>query len=137
MPRRHSLLLSLIALFALSATASAQATSSGTQVRKDGGAPRGQRNIVCRGAAVPSGWILVDDLRDTNSCGGDNPAALNAYNVWAIEKVTDRPSGSVIEVCASTPTPAGWTLVDVFRDKDRCGHPSELFAANVKRIRKN
>jgi uncharacterized protein YbdZ (MbtH family) len=97
---------------------------------------RPERSVVCRGAAIPAGWILVDDLRDRNSCDGQNPAALNAYNVWAIERLDTQPVGSEVRVCAAAPTPAGWVVVDVFRDRDACGHPPELFIANVKTIRR-
>lgn len=96
-----------------------------------------QRQIICRGAVIPAGWILVDDLRDTTMCGGSNPAVVNSYNVWAIEKFDGAAAGTTITVCASAQTPAGWTLVDVYRDKTVCGHPDDLFATNVKVIRKN
>ncbi|MBI3792777.1 MAG: hypothetical protein HY275_18115 [Gemmatimonadetes bacterium] len=108
-----------------------------TATAKGGIDPKGKRQIICRGAKIPAGWVLVDDLRDTQQCDGTNPAAVKLYNVWSIEQVEGRASGSTIEICSSSPTPAGWTLVDVFRDKDRCGHPDELFSANVKRIRKS
>jgi hypothetical protein len=110
-------------------------SGSSNAVSKDR-SDRGQRNIICRGGNIPAGWILVDDLRDPNSCGGSNPTVLNSYNVWAIEKYSDRPVGTVIEVCASAPTPPGWVLVDVYRNRDSCGHPAEPFTANVKRIRR-
>ncbi|MBI2795195.1 MAG: hypothetical protein HYX65_00640 [Gemmatimonadetes bacterium] len=100
-------------------------------------APKGKRQIVCRGAAIPKGWILVDDLRDYSQCDGNNPAAVKLYNVWAVEQYEGRSSGTVLTVCAAAPTPAGWTLVDVYRSKELCGHPDELFGLNVKRIRKN
>ena len=97
---------------------------------------RGPRTTVCRGSAIPAGWILVDDMREATMCGGSNAANLNAYNVWAIERYDNRPVGTVIEVCASVLTPDSWQLVDVFRDKEVCGHPADAFVANVKRIRR-
>lgn len=108
-----------------------------TASSKNGIDPKGKRQIICRGAKIPAGWVLVDDLRDTNQCDGSNPASIKLYNVWSIEQIEGRASGSVVEICTTTATPAGWSLVDVFRDRDRCGHPEELFIANVKRIRKN
>lgn len=108
----------------------------GTAVSKDRQAPRRERTIVCRGAAIPAGWILVNDMRDPNSCGGDVPATLNAYNVWSIEKFEGRAIGAVIDVCAAAPTPPGWVIVDIYRDREMCGHPDGLFVANVKRIRR-
>lgn len=97
---------------------------------------KGERNIVCRGAPLPTGWIVVDDMRDKSMCGGENPSVLNAYNVWAIERIDNRPLGATVDMCASTPTPEGWVLVDLFRVKEMCGHPSQQFAVNVKRIRR-
>ena len=129
------------AALAISTDAGAQQTGGQTgaqpgaaqQTRKS---PR-QRQIICRGAPIPAGWILVDNLRDTSMCGGSNPDYVNAYNVWAIEKFAGAPPGSVIAVCAASPIPEGWSLVDVYRDKSVCGHPDDLFAINVKSMRKN
>lgn len=110
----------------------------GTTVSKDRqSGPRRERTIICRGAPIPTGWILVNDMRDPSSCGGENPATLNAYNVWSIERTEGRLSGTIIDACAGAQTPTGWTLVDVFRDRELCGHPEGPFVANVKRIRKN
>lgn len=116
-------------------TAGAQTMDQRAAQRRAPGA-RGERNTVCRGAAIPAGWILVDDMREPTMCGGENLSIRNSYNVWAIERYDNRPVGTVIEVCASVLTPDGWTLVDVFRDKEACGHPADAFAANVKRIRR-
>jgi len=91
---------------------------------------------ICRGATIPSGWILVNDARDATRCGGDNPVALSSYNVWVIERLDTRKVGATLDVCAMAPTPEGWTLVDVYRRNDRCGRPADAFAVNVKRIRK-
>lgn len=143
--RRHlvSTRLAVAFLAALPATlvparaALAQKPATVTATAKAGMDPKGKRQIVCRGSRLPAGWVLVDDLRDSAQCDGTNPASIKLYNVWTIEKVEGRASGTVIDICTSSATPAGWTMVDVFRDKDRCGHPDELFAGNVKRIRKN
>ena len=85
---------------------------------------------------MPAGWAVTDDVRDRQMCNGNNPTTLNLYNVWVIERYDNRPAGSVIDVCAAVPTPAGWVLVDVFRNKERCGHPEDMFAVNMKRIRR-
>lgn len=85
---------------------------------------------------MPVGWVLVDDLRESSMCGGENPATLNAYNVWAIERYDNRPVGTMLLMCASMPTPPGWIVVDVYREKNACGHPDEAFAVNVKRIQR-
>jgi hypothetical protein len=116
-------------------TAGAQTLDQRAALRRTPSA-RGARTTLCRGAPIPAGWILVDDMREPTMCGGTNVSALNSYNVWAIERYDNRPVGTVIEVCASVLTPEGWQLVDVFRDKEVCGHPGDVFVANVKRIRR-
>lgn len=118
-------------------SAEAQQATKTTAPTKAGVTIKGKRQIVCRGTAIPKGWILVDDLRDAAQCDGSNAAAIKLYNVWAMEQYAGRPSGTTLVVCASSPTPDGWSLVDVYRNKELCGHPDELFSVNVKRIRKN
>ena len=132
---RHLLLISAVALVAL-APARAAGQQRGVIVAEP---PRGADTLqyICRGAVVPSGWIVTDDIRDRQLCGGENPATLNTYNVWVIKRYDRRPAGAVMDVCANEPTPAGWVLVDVFRSKDVCGHPENPFAVNVKRIRRS
>ena len=146
MPRARlvaaTLSLSVVVLAALvagagPATVDAQQPTKTVARGKSGSGPTGKRQIVCRGAAIPKGWILVDDLRDSGQCDGHNRAAVRQYNVWAVEQYEGRSSGTVITVCAATPTPEGWSLVDVYRSRELCGHPDELFGLNVKRIRKN
>ena len=146
MPRARTIVTSIaaavLAVAALSAGAlpghaGAQQANKTTAPTKAGVTIKGKRQIVCRGAAIPKGWILVDDLRDTAQCDGNIPAAVKLYNVWAVEQYEGRPSGTTLVVCASSPTPEGWSLVDVYRNKELCGHPDELGAINVKRIRKN
>jgi hypothetical protein len=102
------------------------------------GPPNGADTLqyICRGAPVPAGWIVTDDIRDRERCGGENVATLNAYNVWVIRRHDNRPAGSTMDVCANNPTPAGWMLVDVFRSREVCGHPENPFIVNVKRIRR-
>lgn len=137
-------------LLALASPATSTALAAQTPTRPPGpgrpiappGEPRrietrkGERTIVCRGATPPTGWIIVDDMRERSMCGGENASVLNSYNVWAIERYDNRLVGATLDVCASTPTPEGWVLVDLFRAKDMCGHPHEQFTVNVKRIRR-
>jgi hypothetical protein len=135
-------LLLAAAVFAVPRAMTAQATSAKAQVvssRDNSPATalvKGERQLICRGGSIPTGWILVDDVKDPKSCGGENPAVLNTFNVWAVEKFEGRPAGTQMDVCAATPTPKGWVLVDVYRDKTTCGHPADSWGANVKRIRK-
>ena len=133
---RRSFIAAALLAATLTVVSDAQAQSANpgqAQTRR----PNRQRQIICRGSVIPAGWILVDDLRDTSMCGGSNPQVVNSYNVWAIEKIDGTPVGSTLTVCASAQTPAGWSLVDVYRDKTVCGHPDDLFATNVKVIRRN
>ena len=94
------------------------------------------RQLICRGGRIPEGWVLVDDVRDRSQCDGSKPSVLRLYNVWVLERFDDRMVGTVIDVCAATPIPEGWELVDVFRAKELCGHPDDALMVNVKRIRR-
>ncbi len=94
------------------------------------------RQLICRGGSIPEGWVLVDDVRDPAQCEGSNPSALRLYNVWVIERYDDRMVGTIIDICAATPIPDGWALVDVYRAKELCGHPDAALTVNVKRIRR-
>ncbi|HVE78956.1 MAG TPA: hypothetical protein VNA89_08850 [Gemmatimonadaceae bacterium] len=121
------------AFFAPAARAGAQAAAAKPEVDPR---LRNERQLVCRGAIVPEGWILVDDTRDTSMCGGDNPSTVNRYNIWAIQRYNLLPVGTILNVCAVAQTPPGWVLIDIYRDRDACGHPDDPFAPNVKRIRR-
>lgn len=129
----RTVLVTGLALLAAILLAPVQSSAEGQQPRR----PSAQRQIVCAGATVPEGWIWVDDTRDASICGGDRPGMERAYNVWVIERVENRAPGTVIDVCAAAPTPSGWVLMDVFRSRMLCGHPDELYVANVKRIRRS
>jgi len=132
---RTTFAFALLAIGLGSASVAAQAPVALLE-RADPDRPRAERDIICRGAAIPDGWILVDDVRSADMCGGDNPAVLNLYNVWAIERYDVKPVGATMQVCANTPLPAGWVLEDVYRSKEHCGHPENPFQPNVKRIRR-
>ena len=129
-----------LAFLLTAATASAQATPPNrppTQpIRAEAPTGDDSRQYVCRGATPPAGYIVTDDIRDRQMCGGTNPTTLNSYNVWVVERYDRLPVNSTMDVCAASPTPPGWVLVDVYRRKDRCGHPDGMFEANVKRIRR-
>ena len=128
------------ALLVAATTASAQATPPSRQpaqpIRAEAPTGDDSRQYVCRGATPPAGYIVTDDIRDRQMCGGSNPTTLNSYNVWVVERFDRLPVNATMDVCAASPTPPGWVLVDVYRRKDRCGHPDGMFEANVKRIRR-
>ena len=135
--RTNPILCALAGLFIAAGTASAQATPPDrAPIRAAPPSGDDSRQYICRGAAVPAGFIVTDDIRDRQMCGGDNPTTLNAYNVWVIERYDRMPVNSTMDVCAAMPTPPGWVVVDVYRRKDRCGHPDGVFEVNVKRIRR-
>ena len=130
----------VLALLFTAATASAQATPPVRQppppIRAEAPTGDDSRQYVCRGATPPAGYIVTDDIRDRQMCGGTNTVTLNSYNVWVVERFDRQPINTVMDVCAASPTPPGWVLVDIYRRKDRCGHPDGMFDANVKRIRR-
>ena len=141
MSNRRKALTALVVVAALAGpapAAGAQQPPPQPATRRDAPAAgqRVERQIICRGAAIPQGWLLVDNLKERSMCGGENTTIYNLYNVWAIERHDNRPVGSEMTVCASSPTPPGWTVVDVFRKNDVCGHPTDPFVVNAKRIRK-
>jgi hypothetical protein len=133
--RLNPILCSIAGLFLTAAAASAQASTS-PAIRAEPPSGDDSRQYICRGASVPDGFVVTDDIRDRQMCGGDNPNTLNAYNVWVIERYDRKAVNSTMDVCAAMPTPPGWVVVDVFRRKDRCGHPDGMFDVNVKRIRR-
>ncbi len=136
--RIRYLLGSVVALMLASDSALAQATPPAGRPAIRADAPSGDdsRQYICRGATPPAGFIITDDIRDRQMCGGTNPTILNAYNVWVIERYDRQPVNATMDVCAASPTPEGWVLVDIYRRRDRCGHPDGMFDANVKRIRR-
>ena len=136
--RMNPILCALAGVFLAAGAASAQATTptTGGAIRADAPTGDDSRQYICRGAAVPDGFIVTDDIRDKQMCGGNNPTTLNAFNVWVIERYDRKAVNSTMDVCAAMPTPPGWVVVDVFRRKDRCGHPDGMFDVNVKRIRR-
>ena len=136
--RIRYLLGSFVALMLASDSGLAQATPPAGRPAIRADAPSGDdsRQYICRGATPPAGFIVTDDIRDRQMCGGTNPTILNAYNVWVIERYDTQPVNATMDVCAASPTPEGWVLVDIYRRRDRCGHPDGMFDANVKRIRR-
>ena len=138
--RMHSSIGAVVALLLTAATASAQSTPPSRPpaqaIRADAPTGDDSRQYVCRGSTPLPGYIVTDDIRDRQMCGGTNPTTLNSYNVWVVERYDRHPVNAVMDVCAASPTPPGWVLVDVYRRKDRCGHPDGMFEANVKRIRR-
>jgi hypothetical protein len=134
--RTQFFLSALTALFLLAVPASAQGVQTRAPIRSTTTPGTGGQQHICRGATVPSGWIVTDDGRDRQMCSGDNPALFNAYNVWVIERYDNRAVGSVMDICAAAPVPTGWVLVDIYRLKEKCGHPEDVFAVNMKRIRR-
>jgi hypothetical protein len=129
----------LVGILAPTRAAVAQAPVPTTSAKPQASAPstRRERQLVCRGAAIPAGWALVDDTRDPSMCAGDNPSVARFFNIWVIERIDRVPVGGSVEVCSGAPTPDGWLLVDVYRSKEVCGHPDDPFVVNVKRIRRS
>lgn len=129
---RPALILATLLVMGTAGEAAAQA--SGQRPAADNSLR--DRQLICRGGVIPAGWVLVDDTRSPTMCGGENPAIIRLYNVWVIERIDRRPVGTEIEVCAAMPTPMGWDVVDVYRKPELCGHPTDQFLVNVKRVRR-
>lgn len=134
--RTHLFVSAITALFFIATPASGQAVQNRAPIRSTTTPGAAGQQHICRGAVVPTGWIVTDDGRDRQMCGGDNQATFNSYNVWVIERYDNRAVGSVMEICAAAPIPTGWVLVDIYRLKEKCGHPEDVFSVNMKRIRR-
>ena len=112
--RRHSRLMGLI-LMTASLPLSLRATEE-----------------VCAGSPIPKGWIRINDKWNPTSCG--KPTSI-IYNVWLIEKFSDKPVGATMEVCASAPTPTGWVEKGKRWNPTCCGHPTTI-TDNMKTIKR-
>lgn len=87
---------------------------------------------ICDTDRLPRGWVKVGDRWNPSKCG--SPATI-VYNVWEVERYTNKPVGAEMEVCADTPTPAGWVEVSARWSPATCGHPTGI-SDNVKKIKR-
>jgi len=90
------------------------------------------RMSICASSPIPDGWIKVDDFWSPTTCG--NPGNIT-YNVWVIERYSNKPRGAVMDVCASAATPDGWVERGTAWRPNRCGHPNNI-TQNVKLIQR-
>lgn len=90
------------------------------------------RGEICDTDRLPRGWVKVGDRWNPSKCG--SPATI-VYNVWEVERHTNKPVGAEMEVCADTPTPAGWIEVSARWNPATCGHPTGI-SDNVKKIKR-
>ena len=74
---------------------------------------------ICRGAAMPHGWVAVRYTADEHACpkrlDADNP-----YTLAVIYRYADLPIGASLTVCADQPRPANWTLASDEAARDGC-----------------
>jgi hypothetical protein len=87
---------------------------------------------LCDTDRLPRGWLKVGDRWNPAKCG--NPPTV-VYNVWEVERYTNKPVGAEMEVCADTPTPRGWVEVGARWNPTTCGHPTGI-EDNVKKIKR-
>jgi hypothetical protein len=73
--------------------------------RQQASAPRLDTREMCRAAARPDGWIVVSYLRLGDQCQkvGDEP-----FNGVLLQKISGRPVGTVLEICADQVIPRDW-----------------------------
>lgn len=73
--------------------------------RRKASEPRLDTREACRATARPDGWIVVSYLRLGNQCQklGDDP-----YNGVLLQRIYDRPVGTVLEICADQVIPRDW-----------------------------
>ena len=82
-----------------------------------------QRETICAGTPIPTGWVRVNDFNDFLTCG--HPFNPFIYNVWVIERIDNKFRGDTIVACNGTP-PAGWGVKNRFWDPLSCGHPAAI-----------
>jgi hypothetical protein len=85
---------------------------------------------LCAGP-VPPGWIKVNDSWNPMMCG--KPTSIT-YNVWTIERYSNKPTGFVMQAC-SGPAPAGWIVVSTNWNPTACGHPTSI-SGNMMTIKR-
>jgi PKD repeat protein len=102
---------------------------------------------ICADAAVPAGYLVVDYFSaDNYPCAKISPGpGIEAFNVKLIDRYTDKPVGSILDVCtlnrAITPPPE-WAMETTFGyngyyvSSSQCGHTLYSTFYNVGRIRR-
>lgn len=111
----------------------AAAAAPGTRAPREPAALAGEeKGEICDTERLPRGWLKVGDRWNPTKCG--NPSTV-VYNVWEVERYTNKPVGAEMEVCADTPTPSGWVEVSARWNPTTCGHPTGI-SDNVKKIKR-
>lgn len=62
---------------------------------------------ACRASSIPRGWIAVAYIPVGDEC--PTADSYDGYNGVVLERHRDRPTGTVLAVCADQRTPSGWT----------------------------
>jgi len=70
-------------------------------------------HTVCKGAPLPSGWVIMDTFNDAHHCSG---GPLVFGNVWAIAPVIRKST----PICANSPRPAGFVITSQMADLRHC-----------------
>ena len=98
------------------------------------GPPPGPPEITtaCCSGGTPANYLKTNDEWSPTSCG--NPSSI-VYNVCTYRRYDNKPSGSIMVICAGQPLPAGWVLDNTQWSPTSCGHPSSI-VDNVWSIRK-
>lgn len=62
---------------------------------------------ICRARPTPSGWIIIAYAAGGEACPASREAD-DLYNVAVIERLSERPVGSTMIVCADQAVPRNW-----------------------------
>ena len=78
------------------------------------------RTTICKGTPLPAGFVAVNCLIDSSRCNGF--IGMTVSNVWVIERFTDRPIGTTLDICddLTNPIPSGWSVVSRFKSPTQC-----------------
>ena len=83
----------------------------GTVTERGGysGTTGSSRQIICRGAPYPRGWVAVDYVDGGSTCGPT--ANSGTYSGVVIQRLAVYPGGTLLIVCAGQSIPRDWRRV--------------------------
>jgi hypothetical protein len=78
---------------------------------------------ICANTTVPAGWIVVDKTAQSFRCGVQMQPTIGGliYNVWTIEKISDKFVGERVLACDSPTPPTDWIVIERGAVSFRCG----------------
>jgi hypothetical protein len=113
-----------VALIALLVSAAAGCLVGTGNSNSGGGgtAPGPETTTGCCANGVPSGYVEVDSTWSPTQCG--NPTDSSVKNFCTYQNYSERPKGTVMEICNDQSVPAGWHQTGTSWSPTKCGSPA-------------